>query len=318
MGFEGRPEVSVLIAAHNAEGFIEETIHSALAQKSVHIEVIVIDDGSSDRTVDRVRCIRDSRLQLFCQNNRGPGEALNAGLRQAEGQYTALLDHDDLWLENKLRSHIDYMERHPLADLTFSWSGFIDEAGRRLSFHSRRCRGAIPFRRMVIDYVIGTTSSVVARTESLRRAGLFDPSFRMYYDEDLVLRVARLQPKNIHAVPEELTLYRRHSGQMSRDWRKMKSEWNRLVEKLRALAPEDMSGIEPRAQSNMHRYFSYLAYESGDYRTSASLLANAFRFCPCLFVFDLRNWRMGAGCLSALLLPKPVDHYIRRLARIRC
>jgi glycosyltransferase involved in cell wall biosynthesis len=315
---DGEPlPVSVLIPAYNSEAFIEETVRSALAQREVAFEIIAVDDGSTDGTANCLRRFSDPRLRVIRQDNQGPGEALNAGLREARGKFIAFLDHDDLWRADKLQRHVEYMERNPAADLTFSWSGFIDDAGRRLGLHSRKCAGVISFRQLVIDFVIGNTSSVVARSEAIRQAGLFDGSFRMYFNEDLFLRVAHIRPGNVHAIPEELTLYRRHAGQMSRDWRGMNLEWERLVEKLRRLAPEDMSRIEARSKSNMYRYFSYLAHESGELAASARLLGKGFCCCPVSFVLDRRNWKMGAGCLSALLLPGALYRSLLRLARIR-
>lgn len=312
-----KPAASVIVAACNAAPFIQATLHSVLDQTFSDFELIVVDDGSTDGTAEQLRQYRDARLRIISQANRGAPAAMNAGLRAARGDYIAFLDHDDLWLPTKLARHIEFLEAHPEVDLTFSWSGLIDETGRRLGLHWRRWRGAISFRELLIDFVIGSTSAVVMRRAALEGAGWFDPGISRYYDMDLFLRVALLRPNNIRAIPEELVLYRRHSRQMSRDWQAMKLDWDQMLQKFRRLAPKQTAAVERRAGSNMHRYFAYLAYENREFRRGCDLLRDAFRHSPAAFLTELRNWKVGAACLAGLLLPAGIHRGLERLAGIR-
>ncbi len=146
--------------------------------------------------------------------------------------------------------------------------------------------------------------------------GCFDERFPRYHDVDLLLRIALGGADLIRAIPEELTLYRRHPAQMSRDWRAMRGEWNALIDKCRLLAPEATAAVEARARSNMNRYFAFLAYEEHEYRTGLGFVRHALRCAPLAFFADSRNWKAAAACLSGLALPAAVHGRLARLAGI--
>ncbi len=165
------PLVSVLIPTFNAGRFVTTTIRSALRQTLEDFEILVLDDGSTDDTVERVRAIRDSRLRLTQHEHSGAPFVLNAGLALARGQFIALLDHDDLWLPSKLARHVAFFETHPSAAVTFSWCSLIDEHDRPIAVHPSRWRGSIGFRHLLEDYVVGSSSTLVMRRATVERAG---------------------------------------------------------------------------------------------------------------------------------------------------
>src|SRR5262249_16949972 len=146
------PLVSVLVPTYNGSKYIVATLQSALAQTVADFEILVLDDGSSDETVARVAAIWDMRVPLSRLPHGGAPTVLNAGLAMARGTYVALLDHDDLWLPQKLERHLAYFDRHPATSVTFSWSVLIDERDRPLSIHPARWRGPISFRDLLTDY----------------------------------------------------------------------------------------------------------------------------------------------------------------------
>ncbi len=308
------PAASILVAAYNSSRFLKATLASALRQTFTDFELIVVDDGSTDDTPEQLRRYTDSRIRVLRQDNQGQPAALNAALRIASGVYVGFLDHDDLWLETKLARHIAYLEGHPEADLTFSWSRLIDEEGRELGLHSRFWRGPIAFGPLLEDFVIGSTSSVVMRREALNRVGGFDPSLHRCFDLDAFLRVALLRPDNIHAIEEVLTLYRRHAGQLSRDWRAMERSWDATLQKLRTVAPREIAAVERRAASNMCRYLAYLAYEDRRFGQACGLLWRGFRASPAGFLAEPRNWKLAAACLAGTVLPASA---LRALERMR-
>jgi glycosyltransferase involved in cell wall biosynthesis len=311
------PVVSIILAAYNAGRFLKATVDSVLQQTLRDWELIAVDDGSTDSTLEQLHQYSDERMRVVQQNHVGYATALNAGLRLARGAYIAFLDQDDLWVKSKLAKHIELMDGHPEVDLTFSWSRFINEAGQDIGLHPLRWRGAISFRQLLADFVIGTTSSIVVRRKELDQTGGFDPELPMYCDMDLCLRVALYRPDNIHAISEELTLYRRHSGQMSKDWRGMRQDWERMLEKVRRVATEDTTAVEQQANSNMNRYFAYLAYESVEFRQALRLLWEGFKQSPGAFLTDSRNWLATAACLAGLTLPGFIHRGLERLAGFR-
>ena len=314
---ESAPAVSVIIPSHDPGRFIEATLDSVFAQTFADFEVIVVDDGSADGTPARVRKYKDRRLRLAEQRNAGPTAAQNTGLGLARGTLIGFLDHDDLWDRTKLARHVEFLESHPEADLTFSWSRLIDELGRRLGLHTRHWTGPLSFDEMLSDFVIGNTSAVVMRRSALDRAGWFDPELARYYDMELFLRVALLGPNNVHAIPAELTFYRRHSGQMSRDWRGMAADWGRMLGKIRTRAGRERDGVERQAGTNMYRYFAFLAYEQREFGQACRLLRQSYRRKPAGFVADPRSWKMAAASLAGLVLPGRLHRTLERLAGVR-
>lgn len=308
------PLVSVVIPAYNAACFLDLSIQSALSQADVDLEVIVVDDGSTDNTRDRLSGWRDPRLRSIHRANGGCAEALNTGIRAARGSYIAILDADDLWLPGKLARHIAFHRDHPGADATFSWVNVFNREGKLLQVPCPRWRGAVSFSQLLADYVIRTCSAVVMRREAAERAGLFDSRFVRCVDLDFFLRVSLLRPDNIHAIPEVLTLYRRHDKQRTRDWRQMEQGWNQVMASARSREPQQTARVERLATSNTYRYFAGLAYESGDFRGAAGLVRRSFSSAPAGFLRDRRNWIMSAAVLSGLTLPGPVLRFLERAA----
>ena len=311
------PRVSVLVTTLNSTRFIDATLQSALRQTLTDFEVLVLDDGSTDDTVERVRSIRDPRVRVWPYSHRGAPVTLNAGLQLARGRYLALLDHDDLWLPTKLARHVDTFDAQPGATATFSWSSLIDEHDRPIAVHPAHWHGPISFRQLLEDYVIGPSSSLVLRRSAVERAGGFDEQLPRCHDFDLILRLAFAQADSIVAVPNTLTLYRRHAGQMSRDWRAMHSEWNTVVEKCRTFAPAETVAAESRARGNINRYFAYLAYENGEFREARRFVREAARHDPRSFLTDSRNWKITAASVAETLLPSAVHRRLERIAGIR-
>jgi len=311
------PTVTVVVPTYNGAAFIEASLASVIAQTWLDFELIVVDDGSTDSTRDIVGRCDDPRLRVIARPHSGAGAALNTGLSQARGSLVAILDHDDLWAPLKLERHVAFMQARPHVDLTFSWSRLISAAGRRLSLHSRHHSRRIDFGGLLADFVIGPTSSVVLRRSVLAETGLSDPELTRYYDMDLFLRIALVRPDNVAALPEELTFYRRHRGQLSSDWRGMKGDWARLLERARALAPDQMLAVEEHADANMHRYFAYLAYEQSEYRAALGLLRTAFGRPGGQRFIDARTLTLGAACLAGVLLPGGVYRRLERLTGLR-
>jgi glycosyltransferase involved in cell wall biosynthesis len=310
------PLATVAIPTYNGGRFINAAIESVRRQTLGDFEIVVVDDGSTDNTVARVRSFREERLRVIEQPHRGATAALNVAVGAARGEFIGLLDQDDLWAPAKLERHVGFFRNNPGAQLTFSWSGLIDEHDRRIDLHPAHWRGPISFRELLQDYVVGNSSSIVLRRSAMLAAGGFDPRFPRYQDMDLVLRIAQGSRNAVCAVPEELTLYRRHSGQMSRDWRAMRAEWEALLKKCRGLVPAETAAAEGRARGNMNRYFAYLAYEEAEFGAALGLVRAALRSDPGAFICDCRNWRALAACLSGVVLPFSIHRGLEELAGV--
>lgn len=310
----GIPLVSVVIPAYNAGAFIDESVRSALNQSASDLEVIVVDDGSTDDTLDRLWTSHDPRLNVITQANQGLASALNTGIRAARGTYIGFLDADDVWLPFKLERHIQVHEERPDIDITFSWVDAIDICGKPLSIPCPRWRGTVSLAQLLADYMIRTMSAVVIRREAAEQAGGLDSSLVRCVDLEFLLRAALLRPNNICAIPEVLNLYRRHDTQRTRDWRRMSQGWNQVLASIRQRAPEATAQVQRVASSNMLRYCASLAYESGQFGEAIELVKRAFALSPAAFLRDPRNWKMSGAAIAGVTLPKRALFAIERWA----
>ena len=303
------------MGVYNVAPYIRDAVRSALQQSVEDIEVIVVDDGSTDGTPDLVCCFGDPRLRLIQTAHRGAAAALNRGVAEARSRYIAFLDGDDIWLRDRLERHLQFMELRVKADLTFSLSRLIEETSTDLGLVSRSAAGPLDFNSLFVDNIIGNGSAIMVRREALSEVGPFDETLPGVYDFDVWLRIARRRKDNICCIPEVLTLYRRRPGQITKNWRLMASAWRRVMEKFRAIDPQVVSDLEPAALCNMYRYLAAAASENGDWRAGADLLALSFRAAPSLFLRTHRSYLVAAVVLSAWMLPPASKRWLERRAR---
>lgn len=191
-------KASVIIPAYNAEAYIEKTIESVINQSFSDFEIIVVNDGSTDLTEEKVKAamLRDERIRLISQpNSGGPAKPRNTGIENAKGEYIFIFDADDLMLEGKLGKSVDCMEQNPTANLLFTNFSTIDAKGKVLnanflseydtlwkitdgqekSFHLLPAEKVSP--ALVRVNFIGT-SSVVLRKSALAPSDRFNESLK--------------------------------------------------------------------------------------------------------------------------------------------
>ena len=222
------PTVSVVVPAYNAARHIAECLESIQKQNAeVPFEVIVVDDGSTDDTRERVARFPDVRL--LRQENAGPSAARNHGIREARGQYVAFLDSDDLWTPDKLRVQMAVFEAHPEAALVFGdcrrftdggamSETFFEESGYSAEFTGEHGLVAEPYVRLFRGNYI-PTGSVILRKSCLDETGMFDERRRYVEDLELWLRVALSFPLAYTTVVCQLK--RQHQACVSNDTEKM-------------------------------------------------------------------------------------------------
>jgi glycosyltransferase involved in cell wall biosynthesis len=230
------PVVSVVMAVRDCEKFVGAAVRSVLDQTFQDFELIVVDDQSVDSTCHVVRSFEDPRISVLAGLGAGSGSARNIGLRDACGKFIAFLDGDDIWDATHLAEAVSALAENDDVDVTFSLSRFIDSEGRPLRLPVRRCRGRFGFSDLLRDNVIGNGSSVAVRADAIP-AGGFNDHLTGCIDYELWLRIAHRRPRNVLCISKILTSYRRHSGQISGDWRKMEREWRATMQVMRQLAP---------------------------------------------------------------------------------
>jgi glycosyltransferase involved in cell wall biosynthesis len=205
------PQVSVVLPTHNRSAMLRKSLRSALDQDGIVLEVIVIDDGSSDDTAEQLARISDRRLTVL--RNRSPqgvARARNAGIERARGEWIAFLDDDDLWAPGYLRAQLAIAAEQGLS-LCYSGRIEIDERGEVINNAYSPQPGRLA-RRLLANNAIGGPTGVVVRADLLARIGGFDERLSALADWDLWIRAAR--GGRAGACAEPLVAHRNHPTRM--------------------------------------------------------------------------------------------------------
>jgi glycosyltransferase involved in cell wall biosynthesis len=183
------PEVSVVIPTRNRWGFLSRTLEAVLRQEDVTFEVIVVDDGSTDETPQRLDAIEDPRLTVL-RNDAGSGvaRARNRGMSHATGAWIAWVDDDDFWAPRKLRTQIDAAVAAG-ADFVWAEALVISPDGRLVGFEPAPEPADFAGRMRWRNPMPGGCSNAIARAETVRAAGGFDESLHVVADWDYWIRL---------------------------------------------------------------------------------------------------------------------------------
>lgn len=209
-----QPLVSVVIPAYNAERTIRATLATVLRQTVSEIEVIVVDDGSTDNTPGMVRSLQDPRLRVVRQENTGHAGARNTGIGSSRGTYVAVVDADDLWVPRKLETQLKVFRSHPHIRALHSAAVHVDDSLRPLFI------GQCPDgRNALLDILCfrglpGVMCTLIAERRLLDEVGRFDQSLIILQDWELAIRLARRG--DLHSISTPLALYRVHSTNQSK------------------------------------------------------------------------------------------------------
>ena len=128
-----QPLVSIILSVYNDEKYIDKCLESIINQSFKNFELIVINDGSTDGSLNKIQSFEDERIRLFSQKNSGLPESLNKAINLSRGKYIARIDADDICFNNRIESQFYYMERNPNVDILGSNAMIIDEAGQTLN-----------------------------------------------------------------------------------------------------------------------------------------------------------------------------------------
>ncbi len=214
------PRVSILTPAYNCEKYIVETIESALKQTFQDFEMIIVDDGSIDRTqeiVERYVFNFPEKIRYIYQANGGPAKARNRGIRESKGEYLALLDADDLWLPNRLEETVAVLNRKAEVGLVHAKTKRILEDGRFTETPRKNIRylsGHI-FPYILLRKANISCLTVLFRKECVEKVGYFDETKECFgvEDRDLWLRIA--SNYRIEFIDKVLGYYRLRSSGIS-------------------------------------------------------------------------------------------------------
>jgi len=206
------PLVSVIVPCYNGAAFLEEALRSALAQSYSEVEVLVVDDGSTDNSAEIARRFP---VRYIRQENRGLSEARNAGIRESKGSYLVFLDADDRLKPRAIETGLDALALRPDCALTVGDHVFIAPDSSYLADSTKERHLHSHYEALLRSNFIEMISSVLFRRSIFDEVGGFDATLRVAEDYELYLRIARGWPICCH--PVIVAEYRMHGTNTSRD-----------------------------------------------------------------------------------------------------
>lgn len=286
--------VDVVIPAYNAGKYITQTLQSVAAQDANIASIIVVNDGSTDDTPERVlefaKLNSHLNIVLINQSNAGLSAARNAGINQSQADYIALLDADDLWQPNKISSQIELLKRRPQPLLGVVYCGYqlIDEIGQVISTNpkdivSPALRGNVYQSLLKGNFISGSGSSALIKRTVFNTVGLFDEQLKACEDWDMWLRIAKQYQFDF--VDAKLVLIRVHPHNMQKDTMRMLSAELMVLNKF-----------TEQGQGN-----PFLLWKMRTYLFNKRIPAQAisgFEQCSPTLKKQLSGWRMNmASCM---------------------
>jgi glycosyltransferase involved in cell wall biosynthesis len=310
------PKVSVVMPCYNVEKYIAASIETVLAQTFTDFELIIVDDGATDGSAEIYNSYDDPRIRVVKQKNRGLPGARNTGIRNARGEFIAILDSDDLWDPTKLAKHVDHLERRPSVGVTYSQSLLIDEEAKSLGIIQSPKLANISAEDVLCRNPVGNGSAPVFRAAVFRDIGYkamkdgieetwyFDESFRYSEDIECWMRIAVQTSWAFEGIGEPLTLYRVVNGGLSANTVKMYEYWSRMLAKVREYAPQLAALHGERARAYQVRYYARRAVKEGQGWTALRQAWEALKHHPRMALEEPRKTLITfAAALAVLLLP---------------
>ncbi len=209
------PLVSVIVPTYNRAGMLEKAVESVLAQTFKDLELIVVDDGSTDNTGE-VMTKYQGRVKYVAKKNGGVASARNRGLEKASGDLVAWLDDDDFFMPDKIKKQVEFFKKNPVVGLVYSGHLTINSTTPQIKkafFVPPPLKSCESLRKALLNQCFFANSTVVMKRECFDLTGPFDESLRHTVDYDMWLRTAAYF--RFGCVPEVLAGYRWHGRQIS-------------------------------------------------------------------------------------------------------
>ncbi|NET38053.1 MAG: glycosyltransferase [Cyanothece sp. SIO1E1] len=265
------PTISVIVPVYNGEGTIKRTIESVLNQTWKDFELIVINDGSQDSTLEILDRVSDPRLRIFSYPNAGLSASRNRGFAQSSGEFIAFLDADDLWTEDKLEAQLASLLSTPQAAVSYSWTDCIDESDQLLRRGGYITLNGDVYKELLVVNFLANGSNPLIRRKALAEIGEFDETLTAGEDWDMWLRLAADYP--FVAVPSPKVLYRQPTNSMSANVLRQEQECLKVIERAFNQAPESLQCLKPYSLANLYKYLTSKALEGFPNRQRALVAA---------------------------------------------
>lgn len=253
------PLISVVIPVFNGEKTIKETIESVLGQTFTNFELIVINDGSQDLTLEVISSIKDSRIQVYSYPNAGLSASRNRGIVKSTGEYISFIDADDLWTSDKLESQLKALKNYPETAVAYSWTDYIDENSQFLGKGSHITVNGNIYPHLLLTDILENGSNPLICKQAFLEVGNFDESLHAAEDWDMFLRLASRY--HFVAVSSPQVLYRISSNSMSANVLQQERESLKVIERAFNQAPEVLNHLKKPSLANLYKYLTYKTLE---------------------------------------------------------
>ncbi|MBO3460915.1 glycosyltransferase family 2 protein [Aetokthonos hydrillicola Thurmond2011] len=272
------PKVSVVIPAYNAMAFLPETLESVLKQTFTDFEVLIVNDGSSDHIVEWASQITDPRVRLITQENQRVSAARNTGIANAQGEYIAFLDADDLWEPAKLEKQVLCLDNNPEVGLVYTWTLLVDKQNKPTGRIFASDVEGKAWDKILENDMISSGSCPMVRRCCFEAVGVFDRDLAYAPDLDMWVRIAFRYP--IAVVKEPLVRYRQIPNSFSRNREKMTQDLRQVIEKTFQCVPLDLLYLRNRCYASIILPLAWLAIDEGDYKKAIHFRQQAFLHYP--------------------------------------
>ena len=298
------PTISIIIPAYNARKTIIKTIESVRQQTHTDWELIIINDGSTDDTIEVAKSIEDSRIRVFDYLNGGVATARNRGIERATGDYIAFLDADDTWTSNKLELQLKALQQNPQASVAYSWTYFLYEATGVCSPSEPIYHQGNVYTELLSNNFLCSGSNPLIRSEAIDAVGFFDSSFPHCADWDYYLRLAGLY--EFVVVPQHQIYYLQSANSMTSKIGAIEKQLAAMLDKTYQTVPSSLQHLKKRSQAWVYQYCTqqYLEYgrDLQSVKSAFTYLWRAFLLHPPMcfqsYTHSLVKWAVKKSLLE--------------------
>lgn len=303
--------ISVIIPLHNSEKTIEQTIQSVLQQTVTDLEIIIVNDGSTDSSLQKVEAVNDPRVKVYSFENAGAAVSRNRGFAQSSGELISFLDADDLWTPDKLEAQAAALDEHPEASVAYSWTEFIDESdqlivkGQAVTVNTQQ----EAYRRLLVGNFLDSGSNPLIRRKAIATINGFNESLKACQDNDFYLRLAMHYA--FVNVPKYQIKYRLSSTSMTANTQKWEQNSLVFLDLAFETAPPSLQHLKTKRLTDLYRYLMLRSLE-GDPSARKSwmaciYLAKTLRYSPNLIRQQTKFLiTIFLKSLVGLFMPSPI------------
>ncbi len=313
------PKISVIVPAYNAERTILKTIESVQQQTFSDFELIVINDGSTDQTLELLSQVEDPRLKVFSYSNGGLPTARNRGISRSTGSFIAFLDADDLWTPDKLELQLAVLQEHPEAGVAYSWTHFMDDQGEFSHTGESVFFEGDVYAQLLVGNFLGSGSNPLIRRQAIESTEEFDPELGSCEDWDYWLRLAARWPFVV--VPKPQILYRQSAGAMSSKIEVMEKYHLITLEKAFRSAPPELQLLKKQSLSNLYQFLAHLCLtripKAAGAQQASQYLWKAIRLHPKVLLSKRTSVLLVKLMLIQILSPRIASRLLNSVSRIR-